>query len=289
MPIEDEKLALEKQKFAWEKAREKKGYSFKNYIIPVSSIFITIAVTVVAFLSYHSQTVSQDAQMALEKEKFKLDFVDKQRESARETRKDFDAFIEKVKPALESKHMRDRRLITNSLLTRYVATAPDLLIDYFRAFREEAAQPDSKIGEECADDLDKCLDDTPEYQKRAGLMNYVRTKANNKVTVYVFCTDADKLATATQTLRGEGFTVGDSNDGQYIRLEQDLGYHTPYEVRFFYEQDETFAQNIVDRLSEAMKQSAYKTDFHKVFVAEADFRSLRTIAVMIDLPLKSKE
>ena len=288
-----EKLRLESDKLDL----EKKWHTPKTFVVPAASIIVSILVLISTCNFNESQKEAKNTELQLAKlgvevrnnelilanKKAQDEFNDRRRIEWITAGQELDKFWQKNKNDLSQKPMNERESAADRVLLLFSSTSPDLVIDYFRNFRDEMPElPEPKAGGALKDcfggELKKC-ENFEEYYKRAALMNHIRFKINGKITIYLYGNEPLQLDNAETILKGEGFAViklvekSDSN-GKPPSTEGEVG--------FFYEQDETFAETVENRLNDCLRNDNPPIKFQKIYYPESDYRNSRKIKVLIN-------
>jgi len=274
LQLEKERFEFEKQKFKWETETAKRGYRFRTYIVPLTSILITLIVTFIGIMSYLQQKHAKETELKLAEEKTKQEFNEKKRKELAEYRQEFESFAEKNRAALISPSIKKRIFITDIILKRFSTNSPNLIVDYFRTFRNEETPNENPSGDEkSCEDACECKESVSEYYKRACLMNHIRKDVNAKITV--FLSDSNK---AEEILGDEGFKMGLLSQSNQFSIEiPSIVPTNGGEIIFFYEQDETFANTIEERLDDFVPGVTFK----KIYKPEIDYQNWKKILVIV--------
>src|SRR5215213_1281734 len=165
-----QRLKLEKDKFDL----EKQGHILRAYAAPFASVFIAFLVLVSSlyFNDYQKQAKNAEIQLAslevkikenelvLANKKAQDEFNDIKRKELIDSARKLDEFWGKHESDLASKTMSERKSIADRLLQLFSTTSLNLIIDYFRSYRDKK-EPKVKPSDEdtkCADNWEDCKD-----------------------------------------------------------------------------------------------------------------------------------
>lgn len=284
--IEKSKLRLERRKLAHQITHDKRGFVFRSYVLPATTFATAALIAFVGLMSFCTQKevskalqTTQKSELELAQKNFELAFVDKQQERNAEARKEFGEVTEKRMQTLSSGTMQERISVADSLLGSYQGVAPNLVIDFFRTFRNRISEETRKNDEGCSGNWELCGSTNSERAKREALMNYVRPRIQGGITVFIKGSAPEKTEIAAWLKKEEGFRIGSEQEPDFAYLDNIAKDQVPGRVYFFYPQDETFAEKIADKLTYVTENHKWGT-FGKSFVLESNFRSLRKILII---------